>query len=208
MCIRDRFLTQLEEELKSSGKENWQVYQNFDLICGTSTGGIIALALALGIPAKEIHELYLEHAKQIFGSKRKFKQIFLSAYRRDTLQTLLRSKFSSEEGKELRLKDCKTNVCIPVYDLVEGKPSVYKNDYHPRFTRDYHIPAYQVALATAAAPTFFDPFSSEYIDLNGLNKSFSNKVDGGVFANNPTLLGIIEAQESFGKSLKDLKVLP
>ena len=162
------FLTQLEEELKSSGKENWQVYQNFDLICGTSTGGIIALALALGIPAKEIHELYLEHAKQIFGKKRKFKQVFLSAYKRDTLETLLKSKFSSEEGRELRLKDCKTNVCIPVYDLVEGKPSVYKNDYHPRFTRDYHIPAYQVALATAAAPTFFDPFSSEYIDLNGL----------------------------------------
>lgn len=201
------FLTQLEEELKSSGKENWQVYQNFDLICGTSTGGIIALALALGIPAKEIHELYLEHAKQIFGKKRKFKQIFLSAYKRDTLETLLRSKFSSEEDKELRLKDCKTNVCIPVYDLVEGKPSVYKNDFHPRFTRDYHIPAYQVALATAAAPTFFDPFSSEYIDLNGLNKSFSNKVDGGVFANNPTLLGIVEAQESFGKNLGDLKVL-
>ena len=64
-----------------------------------------------------------------------------------------------------------------------------------------------MALATAAAPVFFDPFSDNYVDLNGTSKTFSNKIDGGVFANNPTLLGIIEAQESFGRKLEDLKVL-
>lgn len=202
------FLTQLEEELKASGKENWQIYQNFDLICGTSTGGIIAIALALGIPAKEIHELYLNHAKDIFGKKRGIlSQLFYSAHRRNQLESILREIFKKSDGQDSRLKDCKTNVCIPIYDLAEGKPSVYKNNYHPRFTRDYHIPAYQVALATAAAPVFFDPFSDEYVDLNGVNKSFSNKTDGGVFANNPALLGIIEAQEAFGESLEDLKVL-
>ena len=202
------FLTQLEEELKASGKENWQIYQNFDLICGTSTGGIIALALALGIPAKEIHELYLENSKDIFGNKRKgLAQLFFSAHKRSSLESIIRNKFLSKDGKDFRLRDCKTNVCIPIYDLVEGKPSVYKNNYNPRFTRDFHLPAYQVALATAAAPVFFDPFSSDYVDLNGVSKTFSNKVDGGVFANNPTLLGIIEAKESFGKNLEDLKVL-
>jgi len=202
------FLAQLEQELKASGREKWQIYQNFDLICGTSTGGIIAIALALGIPAKEIHELYLENAKDIFGNKRGFwGQLFYSAHNRSRLENILREKFLNPSGGDYRLRDSKTNVCIPIYDLVEGKPSVYKNNYHPRFTRDFHIPAYQVALATAAAPVFFDPFCGEYVDLNGVNKTFSNKVDGGVFANNPTLLGLIEAQEAFGKNLEDLKIL-
>lgn len=105
------------------------------------------------------------------------------------------------------LKDCKTNVCIPIFDLLHGKPSVLKNNYHPRFTRDYHIPAYQAALATSAAPTYFAPYASEYTDLNGTEKTFNNKVDGGVFANNPALLGIIEAQEAFKEELSNLRVL-
>lgn len=203
------FLSELEANLQSSGKSNWQIYQNFDLICGTSTGGIIALALALGIPAKEIHELYLNHAKDIFGKKKSIlKQIFYSSYDRGSLEKLIRERFKNPDNEsDYRLKDCLTNVCIPIYDLVEGKPVVCKNDYHERFTRDYHIPAYKVALATSAAPTFFDPYSTHYTDLNGIDKSFSNKVDGGVFANNPTLLGITEAQEAFYKDLSDLKVL-
>ena len=202
-------LVNLEEELKASGRESWQIYQNFDLICGTSTGGIIAIALALGIPARDIHNLYVENAKDIFGNKRNFlRQLFYSSHKRNILENLIRKKFQDPNTqKDLRLKDCKTAVCVPVYDLIEGRPSVYKSNYHPRFTRDYHIPAYQVALATSAAPTYFDPFSASYTDLKGINKSLSNKVDGGVFANNPTLLGIIEAQEAFKVELSNLKVL-
>lgn len=121
---------------------------------------------------------------------------------------LIREKFKKANGDiEPILKDCKTNVCIPIYDLMQGKPSVLKNNYHPRFIRDYHIPAYQAALATSAAPTYFDPYSASYTDLNGMNQSFSNKVDGGVVANNPTLLTIIEAQKAFNKKLCELQVL-
>lgn len=65
-------LANYEVELKAKGVENWQVYQNFDLICGTSTGGIMAIALSLGIPAKEIYEMYLNNAGLIFGDKKKF----------------------------------------------------------------------------------------------------------------------------------------
>ncbi len=204
------FLTNLEAELKAKGREKWQIYQNFDLIAGTSTGGILAIALALGIPAQEIYELYLNEAKNIFGKKKGFlKQIFNASHERDVLEKLIREKFkeTNPDGKDPVLKDCKTNVCIPIFDLLHGKPSVLKNDYHPRFTRDYHIPAYQAALATSAAPTFFTPYDTEYTDMNGVNKSFKNKVDGGVFANNPALLGIIEAQEAFKQKLSDLRVL-
>lgn len=203
------FLTNFEAELKAKGHEKWQTYQNFDLICGTSTGGIIAIALALGIPAQEIYDLYYNKAELIFGNKRSvLSQLFYSAHKRDVLENLIRKIFKEEKnGEDPVLKDCKTNVCIPVFDLLEGKPSVLKNNYHPRFTRDFHIPAYKAALATAAAPVYFDPYSSDYNDLNGVTKPFNNKVDGGVFANNPTLTGIIEAQVAFYQKIENLKVL-
>ncbi len=203
------FLTSLEAQLKADGRPDWPIYQNFDLICGTSTGGIIAIALALGIPAKEIFDLYLENAGLIFGQKKAwYRQIHYSSHSRDTLELLIKEKFKeSNNGQDPILKDCKTNICVPTFDLLEGKPSVLKNNYHPRFIRDFHIPAYQAAMATAAAPVYYDPYSSEYVDLNGITRPFKNKVDGGVFANNPTLIGITEAQVAFYKKLEDLRVL-
>jgi len=91
---------------------------------------------------------------------------------------------------------------------LQGKPCVLKSKYHSRFNRDYHIPAYQAALATSAAPTFFDPFSSSYKKIDSeMVESFSNKVDGGGFANNPTLGTLIEAQKAFKVDLKDIRIL-
>jgi len=203
------FLSKLEARLQETGNEKTKIYQHFDLICGTSTGGIIAIALALGIPAHDIYKLYLDNASRIFGCKKTFiGQIFYSAHERNCLEGLIKKKFSENfKGEDPRLLDCKTAVCIPIYDLLLGKPSVLKSKYHPKFTRDYHIPAYKVALATSAAPTFFNPYSSSYIDLSGIETPFNNKVDGGVMANNPTLLGIIEAQAAFYQPLSNLRVL-
>ncbi|OJW82289.1 MAG: patatin [Bacteroidetes bacterium 46-16] len=203
------FLANLEKELEARGTSKFQIFQHFDLICGTSTGGIIAIALALGIPAIDIYKLYMENARKIFGSKRGFWGRFLySAYDRSALEILIRAKFQeTKDGEDPILKDCKTNICVPIYDLMQGKPAVLKNNYHTNFIRDYHIPAYQAALATSAAPTYFDPYSTRYTDLKGVVQTFSNKVDGGVFANNPTLLGIVEAQKAFGVDLADLQVL-
>ncbi|MEA5139968.1 CBASS cGAMP-activated phospholipase [Arcicella rigui] len=206
------FLAEFEAKLQAEGNPNWQVYQNFDLICGTSTGGIMAIALSLGIPAREVYNLYYDNAKTIFGNRKGFwKSIFKSNHERDALENLIRTKFqevhNGENGKDPRLTHCKIPTCVPIYDLQEGCPSVLKSKYHPKFVRDYHIPAYQAALATSAAPTFFNPYSSYYEDLHGLKKPFHNKVDGGVFCNNPTLTAIVEAQKSFNKDLKDLSVL-
>ncbi|SOE21219.1 Patatin-like phospholipase [Spirosomataceae bacterium TFI 002] len=205
-------LANFEAELKSKGVEKWQVYQNFNLICGTSTGGIMAVALALGIPAKEIYELYLNNAKVIFGSKRNmYSRLFNSAHTRTNLEQLIKDKFKEyhdgSDGEHPRLLHCKTPVAIPIYDLMEGRPSVLKSKYHDAFVRDFHIPAYQAALATSAAPTYFDPYSSSYVDLSGLEKPFHNKVDGGVFANNPTLNGMIEAQKVFKLKMEDFSIL-
>lgn len=203
------YLMLIEAELEKGGYGKTKIYEHFDLIIGTSTGGIIALALSLGIPAKEIYELYLDNAKGIFGNKNTLiQQIFSSSHKRDFLENLVRSKFKEyNNGVDPRLKDCKTDVCIPIYDLVKGNPSVLKSPYHKAFSRDFHIPAYQAAMATSAAPTYFVPYSSKYVDLNNIEKNFANKIDGGVMANNPTLIGFLEATKAFGREVSELEVL-
>lgn len=204
------YLTLIEAELKRIRHKKTCIYEHFDLITGTSTGGIIALALSFGIPAKEIYELYLDNSGDIFGNKKQtiIQQFFSASHERELLENLVRTKFKEQfGGEDPRLKDCKTDVCIPIYDLVKGNPSVLKSPYHEAFNRDFHIPAYQAAMATAAAPTYFSPYSNKYNDLNDVEKNFANKVDGGVMANNPTLVGFLEATKAFGKNISELEIL-
>ncbi|PWV46220.1 CBASS cGAMP-activated phospholipase [Chitinophaga sp. S165] len=204
-----KYLLELEATLAQEFPDRPHIYQHFNLITGTSTGGIIALALALGIPAARIHKLYMENASAIFGAgKRWIGWISQAKHKRAVLEGLLREVFQTGfNGADPRLADVKTNVCIPIYDLMEGRPAILKNKYNAIFVRDYHLPAYMVALATSAAPTFFDPYTAAYEDLNGNTQSFNHKIDGGVFVNNPALMAIVEAQKAFGCSLADLKVL-
>ena len=88
------YLAKLEQFWKNQGKENWQIYQNFDLLAGTSTGGIIAIALSLGIPASEISNLYRTKGQEIF--KKKFINclgIFKHQYSSKKLEKLLNELF-------------------------------------------------------------------------------------------------------------------
>jgi patatin-like phospholipase/acyl hydrolase len=203
------FLELIESDLADRKDGKTKIYEHFDLITGTSTGGILALALALGIPVSEIHNLYKDNAKSIFGNGRGFfGSIFNSKHENTFLEKLIRSKFKEHfNDEDPRLKDAKTHICIPIYDLNAGKPSVLKSDYHPNFVRDYHIPMYQVAMATSAAPTYLPSFSDSYTDLKGVKKEFANKIDGGVMANNPTLVAFLEAIKAFGKDISELEIL-
>lgn len=202
------YLAKLEQSWKDQGKENWQVYQNFNLLAGTSTGGIIAIALSLGIPAAEISYLYKTKGHQIFKKHTlNFYGVLKHQYKTKNLEELLKDLFSKYSGRQPRICDCKVPICIPIYDLQEGEPSFIKTKHNESFNRDYHIPAYMIALATSAAPTYFRPYTSEYINLDGQNVPFRNKVDGGVYCNNPSLSAVTEAQVFFGKALSELQLL-
>lgn len=186
-----RFLTKLEASLGSP------LADNFDLICGTSTGGILALALALKIPAIDIQKLYLDNRKLIFPSfySRWRLGIRRAKYNNQKLETLVKEKFAeANNNKNPLIGDLKTRVCITGYDLINAKPKVFKTPHKVDYDTDLHIPAYQVAMATSAAPTYFNPYSNEY-ELNDSNEKeeFLMRVDGGVFANNPALIGLTEA---------------
>lgn len=186
-----RFLTKLEAGLGSP------LANHFDLICGTSTGGILALALALKIPALEIQKLYVENRKKIFPPfYKRWRFGFCRAkYGNKKLENLIKQKFSeANNNAEPLIGDLSTRVCITGYDLINAKPKVFKTPHKADYDTDLHIPAYQVAMATAAAPTYFNPYSNYYqIENTQLQEEFLMRVDGGVFANNPAMIGLTEA---------------
>ncbi|SMF41799.1 CBASS cGAMP-activated phospholipase [Paenibacillus barengoltzii] len=165
------------------------VYQNFNLICGTSTGGIIALALASGMPASDIVRFYKEKGPSIFPYQNPFfRKIHYFK------QILIKSKYSSNQLKlaleevfqDKKIEDCKTTVLIPTVNVTTGSPYVFKSDHQPTLTRDSKRLLSEVALATTAAPTYFP-----IVELQ-TKEGPQQFVDGGLWANNPSLLGMQE----------------
>lgn len=210
--IPAKILYHLEEEAIKKDGVNARLCDYFDLICGTSTGGIIAIGIALGMTAKEILKLYQEHARTIFPSKSYLRALIKNEpfYNRKELEKLLSDKFNSFDYKnnDARIYHCKTRLCIPTYDLDKGVQHVFKTDHLPNYFRDCHIPVVSAALATAAAPVYFSPYSFKYTDINSDNQnSYLNNVDGGVLANNPALLGLTEATFCIGIELEDIEML-
>lgn len=200
----------LEEVEKSVKKPLWEY---FDLICGTSTGGIIALAIAVGKPVGEIRELYEKKGTEIFPPIKNWelhKKItrFIKVvcgeggkYCVHPLKIILKKTFSVED-KTLRMKDAKTLLCIPSIDIAAGKVVVFKTPHkvvHPvneSFFNDAEKEIWEIARATTAAPFFFASA--------GINSSYY--IDGGLWANNPSLVGIVEARRC-GYELNEISLL-
>src|SRR5690606_1475173 len=88
-----------------------------------------------------------------------------------------------------------------------GDTVVFKTSHHEDYIRDYQIPAYQVALATSAAPTYFAPFEVSYEKRKSSDKvNMKNMIDGGIFANNPTLVALSEAI-ALGNKFEEIRIL-
>ena len=211
--IPAKILALLEEELGRKGKST-RICDYFDMICGTSTGGIIAIGLGLGMPANDILNLYLENAEDLFPKKsfkRKMCNVIRgkSFYERDVLKRLI-AKAYDEAAKEspARLGHSHTRLCIPAYDAHKGAMHVFKTCHHPELIRDYQIPAADIALSTAAAPVYFDSYDFNCSPIGGGQKiSYSNLIDGGIMANNPALIGYTEAVHSLEIPVGDLAIL-
>jgi len=166
----------------------------FDMICGTSAGGLIALALALKIPARDISLFYEQYGRKIFPYRTKIGGIIR--------QTLWGGKYTDKPLREAlekifgdkKMKNSHNLLCIPSYSLTDARPWVFKYDHDGDPTqpldRDNKALCVDVALATTAAPTYFPLCEIDYYD----HKQF---IDGGVWANNPTLVGVIEALTYF-----------
>jgi uncharacterized protein len=175
-------LAHVEEKL---GKP---VSKVFDLIAGTSTGGIIALALTMpkdGEPAwraQDLVDLYEAKGPEIFHRSvwnriHSVEGVLHEKYPVDGLEKVLK-----EYLGETRLADALTNVIVPSYDIENRQPFFFKTAYAAD-GRDENFLMREAARATSAAPTYFDPFKL----VTPKPVGYYALVDGGVFANNPAM---------------------
>lgn len=157
-------------------------YEYFDMIVGTSTGSILALALSIGKNCTELQDMYLTHGNRIFNKKsyRWLNQgIFFTKYSNNVLKRILNDYF----GNHI-LNDAKTRICIPVSDVTNKKGKVYKTRHCGDFFNDYSKLMQEIALSSCSAPVYFPAV---------MDSSKSILVDGGLWANNPSVIGITEA---------------
>ncbi len=169
------------------------IAETFDLIAGTSTGGILALGLAMpgdegGNPryaAKELIELYEKEGARIFsGRAGTIRNVFEERYPSAGVEEVLEGYFG-----EVRLRDALTRVFVTSYEIQLRVPFFFRSE-KAKGEADYDFPMRQVARATSAAPTYFEPAKVEA----GGPVDYYALVDGGVFANNPAMCAYVEAR--------------
>ena len=167
---------------------------SFDLIVGTSTGGIIALGLAAGRTCGQMLEFYQEAGEEIFRRPRRLSRLVRPKYDRVALDGVLKREF----GDTLRMNDLDKAVCITAHELVSGSTRVIKDDHGAGLRWGGDQLVWKVAAATSAAPSFFAP-----VQLGGAD----SHVDGGVWGNNPAMVGVTEAVRYGHRSLGDIRLL-
>lgn len=198
----------------------------FDLIVGTSTGGIIALALAKGVPASRIESIYANAGSAIFSRRAQLTRsrilqaivdLGAAIVRRPTIDidALLQTRYDpsrlraelAEVLGDATLDDLRCRVVIPSVDLIRGTTSLFATPHLPGNLQK-KASLVDVALSTSAAPTYFPPHSFD------LGQGFC---DGGLWANNPSVVaysqahlmahhGLREGNWTF-TSISDLRIL-
>lgn len=177
---------------------------SFDLIAGTSVGGIIGLGLSAGRSAAEIKQAFLDEGEKIFSASRPASGTLKSAAR--ILTGLRKSRYDPAPlrriverivGPATRMFDLRRPTIVTAVNLTKGGPKVFKTGHHPRFVLDWKLKLVDVALATSAAPTYF-PIHQIGSELFA---------DGGMFANSPDLIALHEAETFLDATRKDIRVL-
>jgi patatin-like phospholipase/acyl hydrolase len=199
-------LARLEEALTARGLTS-ALERHFDLICGTSTGGIIAAGLTTPHPeggdraafnAADLVALYKEDGAEIFSRPwwRGLTSVFrAAAYDPATLETMLKERLG-----DARLKDARTGVTLTAYDI-DARRAVFMTNTADD-PEDYAV--WEAARATSAAPTFFPPARVRPLrDGRPIERTL---VDGGVFANDPVFSAFVEARKN-GFAADDIHVL-
>ena len=202
--IRGIFPAVVLAELERRYAGNHPLSAYFDLVAGTSTGGIIALGLGASIPPAELADLYIRRGKEIFppypettfgrlrGSLRK-----LGRYARYSYDEVVLRQILEDILGERRFGSSALRLTIPAFDGKHGEVFVYKTPHHRDYKFDRLELMVDVALATAAAPTSFRPHRHGGYIL----------VDGGIWANNPIMLAIVEALTCFDLDRAQIDVL-
>jgi patatin-like phospholipase/acyl hydrolase len=176
--------------------------QYFDMIAGTSTGGIIALGLGLGLSTGEIAGFYRDDGRKIFpplpgrwiGRARRF-LLSLNGPKlmHEELEKALKKRFVDH-----LLGESITRLVIPAFMMPKTEIAVFKTDHHEDFRNDHLTSMWKVARATSAAPTY----------LKGLEHEETGRIfiDGGVWANNPVMVALVDAVTAYDLSFDQIEI--
>ena len=190
-------LDHIERETKKS------ITNLFDLIVGTSTGGIIAAALTRRngsqqrkkLSASDLVALYTEHGKDIFPRSlwkavTSLGGLAEEAYDHGPLVNLLKNKLGDST-----LKNCNPPIVVTSYDIEQRKPYFFKTT-KAKSDNDRNHYLRDVARATSAGPTYFEPAVVTSFATPPTKRVL---IDGGVFVNNPAMCAYVESLKSFNK---------
>ena len=183
-------LKRIEEILQIKLKDE------FNLIAGTSTGSILASAIVMDIPITEVMELYTKEGKKIF-KKNMFgwKGLIRSRYSNKNLEQILNRIFG-----DTKMGEIKKPLMIIASDILNGAVYIHKSNYLPKkdYVRDGNTKLSEAVLSSCSAPTYFDPVELEN------NYMLS---DGALWANNPSIMTLIDAIKIFHIPMKDIQIL-
>ncbi|KAL5705881.1 Proteolipid protein 2 [Ranunculus cassubicifolius] len=192
----------LEAQLQKLDGEDARLADYFDVIAGTSTGGLVTAMLTTPneqnrplFAAKDINNFYLNHCPKIFPRGRchilscltKFISSILMGPKYDGLYL---HKILKEKLGETRLRDTLTNVAIPTFDIKNLQPTIFST-YEVQRDPSLDVRLADICIGTTAAPTYLPAHHFTNTDSQGKVREF-NLIDGGVTANNPALIAICE----------------
>ncbi|KAG6387910.1 hypothetical protein SASPL_153105 [Salvia splendens] len=194
--IPAKILEFLESELQKLDGEDARIADYFDVIAGTSTGGLVTAMLTAPdannrpiYAAKDIAPFYVQHGPKIFpercGLLGSVAALVGPKYDGKYLQGLTR-----EILGQTRLHQTLTNVVIPSFDINYMQPTIFSS-YQVKNLGYKDALLSDICIATSAAPTYFPPHSFTNADDSGRSWDF-NLIDGGLAANNPTLVAMSE----------------
>jgi predicted acylesterase/phospholipase RssA len=197
--IRGMFPATVLSELEERYLGGASIAGYFDLVAGTSTGGIIALGLGAGLKASELAEVYIRRGREIFPVVGRVRAWWRTTrhylhyhYEREALERILTDILGDK-----RFGDSIVRLCVPAFEGKHSEVFVFKTPHHPDYKFDRFEPMVKVAMATSAAPTYFRPLAHNGYTL----------VDGGVWANNPVMLAVVEALICFDIGRDQIDVL-
>lgn len=174
----------------------------FDMFAGTSTGSIIALALASGKSAAEIKDKYISLGKKVFNKPR-ILNLLKPKYSNKALRDELNELFIDTTIGDIYKRG--KYIVIPALNLTRGQPRIFKTDYKDNLNAHNLYKLADIALASSSAPVYL-PASKINIPSEG-ESAYEYFVDGGMFANNPSVCALIEANKFVKSDLKNVRLL-
>ncbi|XP_059636653.1 patatin-like protein 2 [Cornus florida] len=201
----------LESQLQKLDGEDARIADYFDVIAGTSTGGIVTAMLTTPneknrptFAAKDIKEFYLQHCPKIFPqdscpfahATKVIKALSGPKYDGKYLHNIVKEKLGNT-----KLHQTLTNVVIPTFDIKRLQPTIFSS-YQAKNNPSLDVLLSDICISTSAAPTYLPAYHFENKDSSGKVTEF-NLIDGGVAANNPALLAMGEVTKAINRGNPD-----